>query len=83
MSGHNWSKVSESEVRVTLEGRQTSKKQWLWVCSRCSSGTIIDDGKDPEQLPELYGLVPLELDGTTIMNPLIMSCDEELERAKT
>ncbi len=80
--GHQWSKISESEVTTSIDGRRTSKKQWLWECSRCGSGTIIDEGQDPEQVPELYGLVPLELDGTTIMNPPILSCDEEIKRAK-
>ena len=78
MDGHRWSRVSESEVTTTLNGRSTSRKQWLWICDRCLATTIVDENEDPEQMPTLYGLEPKELDGTTIMEPLIPNCDEEI-----
>ena len=75
MNGHHWCQVAESEVRAT---GQKAKKQWLWRCPRCGQSTVVDDGQDPEVMKELYGIEPLELDGTTILDPLIESCDNEL-----
>lgn len=55
-----------------------SKPQSLWHCSRCSSVTIVNNPLNPESIQELYGIEPEELDGTIIMEPLILSCDETL-----
>jgi hypothetical protein len=75
MDGHVWEKVSSSEVSAT--GMRT-KTQDLWVCVRCLQSTIVDSGQEPERMKELYSLIPLELDGTTIQEPPIASCDEEV-----
>ena len=81
MDGHKWCQVCESEVTTTYRSHSTTrsvvKKQWLWLCSRCGQSTIIDEGQDPESMKALYGIEPLELDGTTIIDPPIGTCDEE------
>lgn len=78
MDGHLWANIAESEVSVT-EGRKVKKKtQILWECGRCGAKTIVDKDRDPERMKELYGLVPEEVDGAIIMEPLIMECDEAI-----
>ena len=78
MDGHQWTWVAESEVTAT--GRK-AKTQVLWNCPRCKQSTIVDKGINPESTRELYGMEPLELDGTTILEPLIEACDIEVFRA--
>jgi hypothetical protein len=78
MDGHKWEWISESEVRAT--GART-KTQALWHCPRCLQSTIVDGKINPEATRELYAMEPLELDGTTVMDPLIGTCDEELFKA--
>lgn len=75
MYGHIWHRVAESEVTVT--DRQP-KKQRIWVCERCQSPTVLDDYLDPESMSILYGIEPKQYDGTIVIEPLILSCDEEV-----
>ncbi len=78
MDGHQWEWISESEVRAT--GRK-AKKQVLWHCRRCLQSTIVDGDLNPEGTRDLYAMEPMELDGTTIMDPPIESCDREVFKA--
>jgi hypothetical protein len=76
-SGHKWERIGESEVRTrdSATGKTTKKTEVLWVCEKCSSETVLDSGKDPERESTLYSREPMELDGTTINEPEIPSCD--------
>lgn len=80
-AGHQWEKVGESEVRThdTATGVRAKKTQTLWVCQRCGSETIIDGQDHPDTKSVLYASEPLELDGTTILEPEIPSCDEAMK----
>ncbi|MGH6878814.1 MAG: hypothetical protein ACREHV_15750 [Rhizomicrobium sp.] len=81
--GHVWEKIGESEVTSRVQGGPMTKKvQCMWVCDQCGSETLIDGPDAPETKPELYGIEPLELDGTTIQNPVIPSCAEVIARNK-
>lgn len=75
MSGHTWVRTIESTITAT--GRK-SKTQWIWVCTRCDVTTLVDEGKSPEQMKELYGIEPKAFGNTIFSDPPILSCDEEI-----
>jgi hypothetical protein len=78
MGKHAWEMISESEVRTRLNGVSTSKVQCLWICDRCDAQTILDKDIDPNTTTELFAIEPMELDGTTIMEPTLDSCDDKI-----
>ncbi len=77
---HEWEKLCESQVTTRLNGVKKSKLQWLWVCSRCEAETILDDGVDPNTSKELYAIGYKELDGSTIMDPVLDTCDIKITK---
>ena len=77
---HEWKKLCESQVTTRLLGVEKSKSQWLWVCDRCETETILDDGIDPNNSTELYGIGYKELEGTTIMDPILDECDVKITK---
>ena len=75
-TGHEWEKVGESEVRThdAATGIRTKKTQSLWVCNKCGAETMIDGSDHPDSKDVLYAMEPIELDGTTVLDPEIPDC---------
>ncbi len=82
-TGHDWQKISESEVTTKERGKVIRKvNQAMWICDNCSAATLIDtpageESRHPNSMKVLYGMEPQEIDGVTILEPEIGPCNAE------